>query len=398
MLTQRGLPLFAGQLGRTLSGPGRRALPIAGRPHHLLALVVVSVVLAIRAQRLDHLISPRLEFSEVARLAASDDFLGRRPPSVAGKMRSPVAATLQRRRAAETYVAAERSRGAARAAAASLRLAQLCAGGALIAVLATALAVGTWAGPATATEGSPTPIATQGNEATGSPPSTPTGPPLTASATPSSSPTASPTSSPQSGCPTALIDQTVSTIGCVLPFLSVAIEDRTGYDRNLFRFWIDENHNGCNTRQEVLIRDAVVAPFIGTGCTLSQGEWFSQYDGLTFTDTARLDIDHVVPLAEAWDSGANDWDAPKRESYANDLGVDWALLAVSASANRSKADRDPAEWLQIRSEFVCQYLADWLAVKVRWRLSIDELEKATIGANVECAATTLEIFFAPPPP
>lgn len=181
----------------------------------------------------------------------------------------------------------------------------------------------------------------------------------------------------------------------LFPLLAVSPEERTGYARTLFRLWIDADHDGCNTRKEVLLRDAVVAPAIASRCALEGGQWLSPYDDITFDDAAGLDIDHVVPLAEAWDSGAFAWSAAERELYANDLDVSFALLAVSAHANRSKSDADPADWLP-RSGFVCQYLADWVGVKARWTLTIDPVERAAIASHTECDGTIVTVAIAPP--
>ena len=120
---------------------------------------------------------------------------------------------------------------------------------------------------------------------------------------------------------------------------------RTGYDRDLFHHWIDADGDGCDTRDEVLIAESVTTVQVSQpGCTLSGGQWVSLYDGVQTTDPSTFDIDHMVPLAEAWDSGAWNWDAQQREAFANDLTHAEALIAVSASSNRSKGDQDPAEW------------------------------------------------------
>jgi hypothetical protein len=104
------------------------------------------------------------------------------------------------------------------------------------------------------------------------------------------------------------------------------------------------------------------------------GDWYSLYDGLTFTDPAELDIDHMVPLAEAWDSGASSWDAARRQAYANDLDHPQALRAVSAAANRSKGDLDPGQWKPTREAAWCEYANDWVTVKKAWDLSADQNE------------------------
>lgn len=78
--------------------------------------------------------------------------------------------------------------------------------------------------------------------------------------------------------------------------LSVGTENRTGYSRDLFRHWVDADGDGCDTRDEVLIAEADVAPTVGSGCSLSGGRWYSYYEGASQTDPSALDIDHMVPL------------------------------------------------------------------------------------------------------
>jgi hypothetical protein len=102
--------------------------------------------------------------------------------------------------------------------------------------------------------------------------------------------------------------------------LTVAAEHSTGYPRSLFTLWIDADHAACHTRYEVLIAEATTKPHVGSGYTLTGGKWYSQYDGVTTTDPSTFDINHLVPLAEAWQSGAWRWNADTRKRYANDLG------------------------------------------------------------------------------
>jgi len=164
-----------------------------------------------------------------------------------------------------------------------------------------------------------------------------------------------------------------------LAALAVHDEDRTGYQRTKFRHWIDADRNGCNTRQEVLKSEAVIAPVQGANCTLTGGEWYSPYDDRYIQGPRGADIDHLVPLAEAWDSGASQWTAQEREAYANDLGDDRALIAVSAASNRSKADQDPSTWLPPAEGYRCRYVTDWIADKTRWTLSVDTTELAALA-------------------
>ncbi|MFE2943366.1 HNH endonuclease family protein [Streptomyces sp. NPDC059255] len=161
--------------------------------------------------------------------------------------------------------------------------------------------------------------------------------------------------------------------------LIVEEEDRTGYKRTLFRHWVDADRDGCDSRAEVLKQEAVVAPVQGAGCKLSGGRWYSAYDDKYVDGPSGLDIDHLVPLAEAWDSGASRWSPAERQEYANDLSVERSLIAVSARTNRSKADQDPATWMPPAEGYRCQYVADWIATKLRWQLTIDSAEKTALS-------------------
>lgn len=157
--------------------------------------------------------------------------------------------------------------------------------------------------------------------------------------------------------------------------LPQAEENRTGYSRKAFRHWTDADKDSCSTRAEVLIEESLEPVAVGPRCALTGGEWRSEYDQKTFKDPRKLDIDHRVPLAEAFDSGASGWSAEERERYANDLDDPRSLLAVTAGENRSKADKDPPRWIPTDPTVLCRYAADWTAVKIRWGLSVDADER-----------------------
>ncbi|RPF33137.1 HNH endonuclease family protein [Streptomyces sp. TLI_185] len=166
-----------------------------------------------------------------------------------------------------------------------------------------------------------------------------------------------------------------ATARTYLASLTVATEDRTGYDRDLFPTWITISGT-CNTREYVIKRDGsnVVT---NSACTATSGSWYSQYDAVTTTDPSTFDIDHLVPLAEAWDSGASGWTTARRQAFANDVTRP-QLIAVSASSNRSKSDQDPAEWVPTRSAYVCTYVRAWVQVKYYYDLSVDSAEKSAL--------------------
>ena len=173
----------------------------------------------------------------------------------------------------------------------------------------------------------------------------------------------------------------VARVLTLLDGLAVANEIDGGYERELFKHWVDADGDGCDARREVLIAEAVVAPSVGSRCSLSDGEWLSRYDGKTTSGNgSSFDVDHMVPLAEAWESGAHDWTADRREQYANDLGYADSLVAVSAASNRSKGARDPAEWMPPTAGVHCWYAAAWVQVKTRWSLTVDQAEADKLGS------------------
>lgn len=180
--------------------------------------------------------------------------------------------------------------------------------------------------------------------------------------------------------------------------LPVATESRDGYSRDKFRHWNtdDDPADGCNTRAEVLIHEAVTPPTVGPGCRLTGGTWWSYYDATVVTSASGLDIDHMVPLAEAWDSGASDWTPQRREAYANDQGVEASLVAVTARSNRSKADQDPAEWMPPAADVQCRYVGEWVATKLHWGLAVDDAELAALeGEASGCPGQTVTYEPAP---
>ena len=172
------------------------------------------------------------------------------------------------------------------------------------------------------------------------------------------------------------VSEPLSTLIADLPVDDVA---HSGYDRDLFKTWIDENGDGCDTREEVLKAEAVEAPSQGSSCTLTGGEWYSWYDEEYWTNKSDVDIDHVVPLGEVWTSGGYDWSTSRRTAYANDLGDERTLEAVTDNVNQSKGDRDPAEWMPPASSATCKYIDYWVAVKTRWQLTADDAEISALG-------------------
>lgn len=195
------------------------------------------------------------------------------------------------------------------------------------------------------------------------------------------------------GAPTG----TVSAAPLVLlGLLAVTAEAPDGYLRDLFVHWIDADGDGCDTRREVLVDEALAAVTVGAGCTIAGGSWYSAYDGVTTVDAAALQIDHVVALKEAWDSGAHAWGSDRGRSFANDLGDPRSLRAVTGTVNGAKSDLDPAQWLPPLVAFRCQYATEWVAVKVRWRLAVDATERTALSNLLAgCPATAVTVAIVP---
>lgn len=164
----------------------------------------------------------------------------------------------------------------------------------------------------------------------------------------------------------------------------------SSYDRTYFKHWVDANGDCQNTRAEVLLSESKVTPTYTTSshCTVAKGKWYSTYDGATWTYASDVDIDHLVPLKEAWESGARLWSADNRTRYANDLGFWPSLVAVTDNVNQSKGDRDPTDWLPPRTAAHCTYAIQWVQVKYRWRLSSNSAERSALSSLLsgDCGA------------
>jgi hypothetical protein len=118
----------------------------------------------------------------------------------------------------------------------------------------------------------------------------------------------------------------------------------------------------------------------------------SYYDNAVWVSDDDVDIDHLVALAEAWDSGGKRWAARTRDNYANDLGDGRTLLAVTDNVNQSKGDQDVAEWLPPRRSVHCRYVRTYVAVKLRWSLRVDRTEKLVLTREARsCSNPVLHV-------
>jgi hypothetical protein len=189
-----------------------------------------------------------------------------------------------------------------------------------------------------------------------------------------------------------------SAIG-VLQNIPVQNERGGGYVRALFEHWRDIDGDGCDAREQVLKRDSVTLPQVDPySCKVIAGDWVSPYDGARWSDPTDIDIDHVVALKEAWDSGAWAWSSATRKAYANDTSDKRTLLAVTDNVNQRKSDKDPSNWTPPLKSYLCTYLGNWISVKARWNLSMDKSEWGRIKnlLNSSCAGLVIAPWSAAP--
>ncbi len=157
---------------------------------------------------------------------------------------------------------------------------------------------------------------------------------------------------------------------------------RDAYHRESFgRAWSDEDHNGCDTRNDILARDLARVTFRDRRlCVVEKGTLEDPYTGqpiefIAGKESRKVQIDHVVALSNAWASGASEWTNEKRRTFANDPDN---LLAVDGRANEDKGGSDASRWLPPRREFHCPYVTRQLKIKARYSLSVTPEEKQAI--------------------
>jgi hypothetical protein len=163
--------------------------------------------------------------------------------------------------------------------------------------------------------------------------------------------------------------------------LTVATQgSMTGYSRDKFPHWITISGT-CDTRETVLKRDGT-SVVTSSACAATSGTWRSPYDGATWTAASDVDIDHIVPLAEAWRSGASAWTTAHRQSFANDLTRP-QLIAVTDNVNQSKGDQDPSTWQPSVTSYRCTYARMWIRVKFYYSLTLQSSEKSALQTMLD---------------
>ncbi len=173
--------------------------------------------------------------------------------------------------------------------------------------------------------------------------------------------------------------------------LPVAPENTSPYDRERsFGGWGDTDGDCQSTRHEVLLAEGTGVGLSARGCTVTSGTWRSFYDGRTYSGPSQVQIDHMVPVSEAWDSGAQRWTQLRRVRFYNDLGVAYALNAIPGSLNQAKADKGPEAWMPPVNR--CRYVEIWTAMKHRWGLSVDSAERSALLRYADgCPNSTITV-------
>ncbi|WP_345365558.1 GmrSD restriction endonuclease domain-containing protein [Actinoallomurus liliacearum] len=173
----------------------------------------------------------------------------------------------------------------------------------------------------------------------------------------------------------------VATARKELAHLTIAApHSMAGYSRAKFPHWIEQGNN-CSTREVVLKRDGQGVT-TDAECRAVSGTWISHYDGKILASAAGVDIDHVVPLANAWRSGADAWTTPRRKAFANDLS-DPQLIAVSAASNRAKGDQSPDQWKPPAASYWCTYARMWTHIKYLYALNVTQPEETALTTMLD---------------
>ncbi|MGP5612378.1 GmrSD restriction endonuclease domain-containing protein [Brachybacterium alimentarium] len=203
--------------------------------------------------------------------------------------------------------------------------------------------------------------------------------------------TNAPDPTPTTTEPAPTTDAVIAADGTALAMLAGLEEKgrapKTDYDRDSFGWRNDVDHNGCDTRNDILRRDLEDITLKGgtKGCVVQLGTLESPYSGDSVAfdrDDNSIDIDHVVALSDAWQTGAFAWDETTRAAFANDP---LNLLAVESSLNRQKSDSDAASWLPPKKDYRCEYVGRQIAVKDKYDLWVKPAEAdAMEGVLADC--------------
>ena len=221
----------------------------------------------------------------------------------------------------------------------------------------------------------------------------PTPPPQSTSASTAAIATPTPASSTETVTAIPTQEPTTDAATILAVTVSQIPTDIPEYDRSQWKHWSDEDGDCQDARQEVLVAESLVEVAFETDeeCRVAMGRWYGAFTG-TYLDAPRdLDIDHLVPLKNAHDSGGWVWDPIRKELYANYLGDPDHLIAVAKGANRSKGAKGPEDWRPPDEGYWCQYATDWTEVKMEWGLSMTQKEVEAVIEMLDTCEEPVEV-------
>ena len=218
--------------------------------------------------------------------------------------------------------------------------------------------------------------------------STPESTAATVTPTPAS-PTEASTPATTQELPTAAPPPAVSLAITVAPIPA----DIPAYSRSHWKHWTDDDGDCQDARQEALLSESLVAVTFESErkCRVATGRWYGAFAGVYVEAPGDLDIDHLVPLKNAHDSGGWAWSAERKQEYANHLGDPDHLIAVTKGANRSKGAKGPEEWRPPDEGYWCQYATDWTEVKMEWGLTMTQRETEAVIEMLDTCAEPVEV-------
>ena len=176
----------------------------------------------------------------------------------------------------------------------------------------------------------------------------------------------------------------------------LVVDDRPSPDRPYRReewpHWDDIDGNGCDGREDALLRASQQPAQVGDGCRVLSGSWVSPYDGVATSDPADIQIDHLVPLADAFASGGWRWEVGRRRLFANDQQE---LIAASAASNQAKGSKAPDEWRPPDRGVWCAYAVAWVRIKVTYDLTATTRERDALGQMLDTCGPETPLDAAP---
>ena len=203
-------------------------------------------------------------------------------------------------------------------------------------------------------------------------------------------PKPSATSSPSNPTPIATYKISASNMELAVAEVPTDLPD---YDRDDWKHWIDDDGDCQNARHEVLVHESLVDVKFKepNDCQVATGEWLDPFTGETITDATKLDVDHMVPLKNAHDSGGWSWDKERKKAYANYMVYEDHLIAVTASANRKKGAKGPEDWKPSNEAYWCDYAKDWIEIKFQWKLTGTNAEWIALQEMAETCGQAIDV-------